>query len=81
MTQTFMATCLIISINRNSPIEHAEEIANLAIECHQKYPDAVIGIELSGDPTIGLFKEFVPALSRARQAGLKVKLNKLFILY
>lgn len=69
-----MMTCLIISINRKSPVSEAEEIAKLAIAFYKKYPEVVVGIELSGDPMAGVFKNFVPALLQAREAGLKVSI-------
>ncbi|XP_049865026.1 adenosine deaminase-like protein [Pectinophora gossypiella] len=68
-------TRLIISICRHSPLADAEEIADLAIEFYKSYPDIVVGIDFSGNPTVGSFKDFVPALSRAREAGLKVTLH------
>ncbi|KAJ8726830.1 hypothetical protein PYW08_015227 [Mythimna loreyi] len=70
-----MMSKLIISINRKSPIPEAEEIAKLAIECYKKYPEVVVGIELSGDPMAGEFKSFVPALLQAKEAGLKITLH------
>lgn len=63
--------CLIISINRSNQID-VEMITDLAIEYHRKYPDTVVGIELSGNPAVGRFSHFVPSLTRAREAGLKV---------
>lgn len=71
-TNSSLIPCLIISINRNSPPKEAEVIANLTIEYHRRFPDLVVGIELSGNPAVGNFQDFIPALTRARQAGLKV---------
>lgn len=68
-----MLSRFIISINRSYPVSEAESITDLAIEKFKKHPDVVVGIELSGEPTIGKFQDFVPALTRARNAGLKVK--------
>ncbi|XP_023951072.2 adenosine deaminase-like protein isoform X2 [Bicyclus anynana] len=68
-------SCLIISINRSSTHEDANIIADVAIEYHTKYPDTVVGIELSGNPAVGKFQNFLPALDRARKAGLKVTLH------
>lgn len=70
-----MITKLIVSINRNSTNSEIEEITNLAITYHENCPDIVVGIELSGNPTIGTFQNFMPALNRAREAGLKVSLH------
>lgn len=63
---------LIISINRGSPISEAEEITNLAIEYKRKHPDIVVGMEISGNPMLGKFQDFVPLLTKAKKAGLKV---------
>lgn len=67
-----MITRLIVSINRNSPDREVEEVADLAIDCYKNYPDVVVGIEVSGDPTVGCFQSYMPALEKARAAGLKV---------
>ncbi|CAH2091744.1 unnamed protein product [Euphydryas editha] len=67
--------CFIISINRSSPKNEVEMITDLAIEYHKKYPDLVVGIELSGNPAVGKFSHFLPALTRSREAGLKVTLH------
>ncbi|CAG4964957.1 unnamed protein product, partial [Parnassius apollo] len=66
---------LIISINRCNTISEAEEIADLAIEYHKKFPNVVVGLELSGNPGCGKFENFVKVFSRARTAGLKVTLH------
>ncbi|XP_063823875.1 adenosine deaminase-like protein isoform X1 [Ostrinia nubilalis] len=70
-----MLSRFIISINRSYPVAEAEAIAELAIASYKKYPDVVVGLELSGEPTIGKFQDFVPALTRAREAGLKITLH------
>lgn len=67
-----IVSCFIVSINRSSSQKDAELIADYAIEYHAKYPDIVVGVELSGNPAVGKFQDFVPALNRARKAGLKV---------
>ncbi|XP_041972711.1 adenosine deaminase-like protein isoform X2 [Aricia agestis] len=66
---------LIISINRAHTILEAKKIADLAIEFHKKHPNIVVGIELSGNPAVGQFLQFIPILTRARNAGLKVTLH------
>lgn len=33
-----------------------------------------MGIELSGNPNVGKFEEFIPSFMKAREAGLKVVL-------
>lgn len=70
-----MISRLIISINRSSPVLEAEEITSLAIDFFKSHPDVVVGIEISGNPNVGKFEEFIPSLTKARRAGLKVGLN------
>ncbi|XP_032511838.1 adenosine deaminase-like protein [Danaus plexippus] len=74
-TNLSIISCLIISINRSRSQSEGDGIADLAIEYHKKYPNLVVGIELSGNPTVGKFQDFVPALQRAREAGLKITLH------
>lgn len=69
-----MVSRLIVSINRSNPVCDATEITCLAIECYKLYPDVVVGIEISGNPMIGKFEDFIPNLNKARAAGLKVVL-------
>ncbi|CAG4940242.1 unnamed protein product [Colias eurytheme] len=66
---------LIVSINRSSTIKEADTIADLAISCNKQYPDVIVGIELSGNPSVGKFQDFAPALTKARNAGLNVTLH------
>lgn len=68
-----MVSRLIVSINRASQITEAEEITSLAIESFKLYPDVIVGIELSGNPVVGKFEDFVPILEKARRSGLKVR--------
>ncbi|KAL4710332.1 hypothetical protein ACJJTC_011148 [Scirpophaga incertulas] len=73
--QITLVSKYIISIDRRSAISEAEKIINLAIDSHKQHQDVVVGVELSGDPTVGKFSDFLPAFSRAREAGLKVTLH------
>ncbi|XP_045534029.1 adenosine deaminase-like protein, partial [Papilio machaon] len=68
-------SAFIISINRSNGISEAEDIANLAIEYHKKFPDVVVGLELSGNPALGKFEDFISIFTKARNAGLKVSLH------
>ncbi|CAH2063630.1 unnamed protein product, partial [Iphiclides podalirius] len=66
---------LIISINRSNGVIEANEISELAIEYHKKFPGIVVGMELSGDPGFGKFEDYINIFEKARHAGLKVTLH------
>lgn len=61
---------LLISINRKQGYKAAEENINLAINCLKKYPEYIVGLDLSGDPMTG--DAFLELLRKARAAGLKI---------
>lgn len=61
-----------MSIDRKLSVEIVEDITNLAIEYHKKFPNIVVGLELSGNPTVGKFSDIIPYLNKARETGLKV---------
>jgi adenosine deaminase len=58
---------LILSLQRNSSLEIARETVDLAL----KYQNSgVIGIDISGDSTIGQIDDILPELFRAKERGL-----------
>lgn len=61
---------LLVSINRKQGYESAEENINLAIQFMKNYPEYVVGIDLSGDPTAG--DSFLELLETSRKAGLRI---------
>ena len=63
---------LILSIDRRETAAQAQETVDLAISLgkHQ-----VIGIDLSGDPTLNSWCDWVPALKKACWHGLKITLH------
>lgn len=67
-----MKTCLLISIDRRKSLQEAAENVNLAIQFHEKYPDIVVGLDLSGNPHVGNFKDFANIMDKARMLNLKV---------
>ncbi|XP_034935631.1 adenosine deaminase-like protein [Chelonus insularis] len=60
----------LISVNRAHGIENATENILSAIKYHEMYPEYVVGLDLSGDPSEG--EAFLHLLERARNAGLKI---------
>lgn len=64
---------LLLSIDRaKHSTAQAFAIVGLA---HRYQKEGVVGIDLSGDPTKGVWSDFEPALSHARSLGLKITLH------
>lgn len=63
---------VILSIDRRESSEQALETVRLAAAHRQQ---GVVGIDLSGNPSIGDWATWEPALQVARQAGLKITLH------
>ncbi|XP_017754595.1 PREDICTED: adenosine deaminase-like protein [Eufriesea mexicana] len=61
---------LLISINRKQGYKAAQENIELAINFIKKYPQYIVGLDLSGDPMTG--SAFLELLQKARMAGLKI---------
>lgn len=73
--QTTTTTCdarLLLSIDRKDPPSTSQRTVDLAMKYQSQ---GVVGIDLSGDPSKGTFSQWVPALTRARQHGLKISLH------
>lgn len=67
-------TKFLVSIDRRNGGIIAQEAIDLAVK-HQASNDCIVGIDLSGDPTIGKSADFVPALARAGSFGLKTAVH------
>lgn len=63
---------LLLSIDRAEGSIPAEETVDLALKYRHR---GVVGIDLSGNPSVGTFDTWRPALQRAKQAGLKTTLH------
>nr|XP_012235884.1 PREDICTED: adenosine deaminase-like protein isoform X2 [Linepithema humile] len=66
---------LLVSINRKEGFESAKENINLAKQFMEKYPQYVVGIDLSGDPTAGDIENFLQLLEMSREMGLKIAVH------
>ncbi|KAF7379573.1 adenosine deaminase-like protein [Vespula maculifrons] len=64
---------LLISVDRAQDYENAKENCNLAKSYAEKYPDLIIGVDLSGDPVKGNL--YLDLLYEVRKAGLKVVIH------
>ncbi|GAX83515.1 hypothetical protein CEUSTIGMA_g10940.t1 [Chlamydomonas eustigma] len=62
---------LILSIDRREGSEEAMNTVMLAAQ----YPGIVVGIDLSGNPTVGCWSQWRDALIKARQLGLKIAVH------
>jgi adenosine deaminase len=70
--ETNTRTCLILSINREEPLESANEIVDLAIAYHGAI---VRAIDLVGDETRYPPELFVEPFRRAREAGVHITVH------
>ncbi|KAF6264632.1 adenosine/AMP deaminase family protein [Scenedesmus sp. NREL 46B-D3] len=67
-----IAVKLLLSIDRRNDTAAAMDTVEVAVEL---MPAGVVGVDLSGNPCVGRWATWLPALQRARQAGLKVTLH------
>lgn len=66
---------LLLAIDRRNGVAVAEETLNLAIKFRQESNGLVVGLDLSGDPSKGDARDYIPIFQRAKQAGLKLALH------
>jgi adenosine deaminase len=65
----------LVSIDRSGSVQEADENVALAIEFSQQPDTLVVGVDLGGNPTKNDFRDFLPVLAKARQAGLKTTVH------
>ncbi|KAL0603135.1 Adenosine deaminase-like protein [Plecturocebus cupreus] len=65
----------LIAIDRRGGPLVAKETVKLTEEFFLSTEGTVLGLDLSGDPTVGQAKDFLEPLSEAKKAGLKLALH------
>ncbi|XP_075883494.1 N6-Methyl-AMP deaminase [Nelusetta ayraudi] len=65
----------LVAIDRRNGAQVAMETVKLAEEFMLSSDGLVVGIDLSGDPTVGHGKDLLPALQSAKNCGLKLSLH------
>ncbi|KAM3608873.1 uncharacterized protein V6R79_006032 [Siganus canaliculatus] len=65
----------LVAIDRRNGTEVAMETVKLAEDFMLSSNSVVVGLDLSGDPTVGHGKDLLPALQKARNCGLKLSLH------
>lgn len=63
---------ILLSIDRREDTHAALATVELAEKYHSQ---GVVGIDLSGNPAVGKWDAWVPALEQARSAGLKITVH------
>lgn len=76
-TQNNTYAGLLCSLSRDQTPEEALDTAELATQyfCSTNARVKVVGVELSGNPYVRTFQNFLPALQKARSAGLPISLH------
>ncbi|KAK7810210.1 hypothetical protein U0070_010374 [Myodes glareolus] len=65
----------LMAIDRRGGLTVAKETVELAKEFFLSTEDTVLGLDLSGDPTVGQAKDFLEPLLEAKRTGLKLALH------
>ncbi|XP_062856117.1 adenosine deaminase-like protein [Trichomycterus rosablanca] len=65
----------LVAVDRRNGPEVAMEMVKLAEDFMLSSDGVVVGLDLSGDPTVGHGKDLLPALQKARNCGLKLALH------
>uniref|UniRef100_A0A3B3ZVI0 Adenosine deaminase domain-containing protein n=1 Tax=Periophthalmus magnuspinnatus TaxID=409849 RepID=A0A3B3ZVI0_9GOBI len=74
-TLTLIIKRFLVAIDRRNGSQVAMETVQLAEEFLLSSDGLVIGIDLSGDPTVGHGRDLLSALQKAKDSGLKLSLH------
>jgi adenosine deaminase len=66
---------LLPSIDRSKSVAEAEENISIVLDLLPQHKDIITGVDLSGDPVKGDFKDFLIILEKARKSHLKLALH------
>ncbi len=66
---------LLLSVDRTRGLDVADATVRLAQEYVGSGGGAVVGVDFSGNPTVGSFVDYAPAFALARAAGLGVTVH------
>ncbi|KAG9341932.1 hypothetical protein JZ751_018249 [Albula glossodonta] len=70
-----IAVRFLVAIDRRNGAEAAMETVKLAEDFMVSSDGVVVGLDLSGDPTVGHGKDLLPALQKAKNSGLRLALH------
>ncbi|KAK6319771.1 hypothetical protein J4Q44_G00088780 [Coregonus suidteri] len=65
----------LVAVDRRNGTEVAMETVKLAEDFMLSTGGLVVGLDLSGDPTVGHGRDLLPALQKAKNCGLKLSLH------
>lgn len=66
---------LLLAIDRRNGVQVGQDTVKLAQKFRESHPDLVVGIDLSGDPSVGDGRDFIPVFKEAKDSGLKLALH------
>ncbi|XP_017775223.1 PREDICTED: adenosine deaminase-like protein [Nicrophorus vespilloides] len=68
-----MIVKLLLSIDRRHDLDASNEVLELILRMHAKYPEIIKGVDLCGNPNEGTFP--LQIFQKARRGGLKITLH------
>lgn len=69
-----MVVRILLSISRSEPVEKAKETLDLAIK-YKALTNSIVGLDFSGNPYVGHFKDFKEVFEEARKNNLKLAIH------